>query len=262
LQYDSQRFYQNQNSNNSDGEIEQYYGKGNVFEQQKASGGSVTTRIHQKPKEPFSWLSKLDGFPIQKNNGFLAYFIFIIIQTLILLLQMKWGSVINGVALAIASFLLWKRVNFTLPDTIAHYLSNATVTLKALLKQLPLLNRMLDNSRQILIGSILLLSAHILLLEHILPTTMTIIGHSLSSYGVLLGLVLSFANREYRFMNQSMTLFVMILAGEVGLYVVLYEYLHVFSGTTILLVWAISSWLKEWDKLTVVDEKNRKDKEK
>lgn len=246
MQFDSQRFKQNKETI-KDGEIEQYFGKGNLFEQQKVSGGSAPLRpAIQKHKEPFEWLSKLEAFPVKNNAGFLAFLILIGVLSIVLLVQMEWGASVNGVFMVTISYVFWKKMSFSSPETMPHYLSNSTITWKALLKQIPVLSLFFDYSRQILVGSILLLAGQALILDLILPSSMTLLLHGIAYYGVFLGIMLGFAKQDYSLLYQSLTLYGLSLIGQITLYVFLYGYLHVFSAITFIFVWTIASFFNEW----------------
>jgi hypothetical protein len=246
--HNSQRFNQQNKHHQNNDEIEQYFGNGNIFEQQKLSGGSkvVAKPINKPKKEPFSMLSQIDQVPIEKGRGFLAFFILMVIMLVWLLFYMSWGSLFNTILLGIIAFLGWKRLSFQMPDEFHYYLSNANVTWKAFLHQIPLTNALMDYSRHILLWSILAISVESILLDLFLPSSMTSLIHSISFFGILIGLTLCFGNRQYAFMNQALTLYGWMLMLQILVYGIAYAYMPVLAGFTFLFAWVLASYLKEW----------------
>ena len=111
MQYDSQRFNRPSPEQQTKGEIEQYFGNGNVFEQQQRSGGASHVKPTKKVprKDPFAMMNKIEHVPVHKSKGYLIFGVVMGVLLIVFLFQMEWMNALNALTAGGLSIWMMKK---------------------------------------------------------------------------------------------------------------------------------------------------------
>lgn len=250
MKFNSQKFTNADKSIKSGERLEQYFGDGNVFEQQKTSGGikKNTNKQKREPKDPYKILGIARFLPISGKSGYLSLLILLALSFVFLFFFQAWGSLLMTIPLGVITFVFWKKIHFNNPNNLLHYLSNAMVTWKALMCQISIMDKLMAHSRSILFGSLVLLMIDKLLFTWFMPSGLISALNGVGLFGILLGLALCFGKKELSFIYQCLVIYSFTLMAEVFIYVFAMAYLSAFSVLTFLFIWTVTSYLKEWSQ--------------
>lgn len=245
MNFQNRNFINNQTKTDSD-QIEQYFGSGNIFEQENFAGGSRKKENEFKSFFINSFCDKINRFPIKYNAGFLLFFILCIITFVWSLIFIKVMNMFTTMILGVFSYYCWKNINFDTIDEIDYYLSNATITLRALLEHTPLIKNMMEYSKMILMTGVLIGSVNSLILSWFFPSEIYSIFFAISFFILLIGLVISFSKKEYKYTYQILTLHATFLLICFLIKAFFLQYVSFFIGCSFAFFWFIASVFNKW----------------
>jgi len=248
LQYNSSKF-QKEKVVKTNNELEQFFGNGNLFEQQQLSGGmKPIKKVQKRNVELYTFFNVMDKIPISPNKGYLMLLIIAFFLIPIFLFNLQIGNALASLIVVFISFLFWKRVSIEKHDSFSHYLNNAVITLKAMLKQLPFVEDMVSYSKQIVTWSILVAVIQVIIFELFLPAPLNSLINGLTFFIMIVGVLFCFANKELAFIHLSLKFFSLFCLVRIIYYGLFHSYLYGFLGISFLFFWTISIYVRAWDQ--------------
>lgn len=260
MQYNSSKFSQNINQDTEQQELEQYFGDGNLFEQQKIAGGAKS--VVQVKKEKVEYENRfgfVDAIPINGKVGYIVFLATLSILFIWFFFSFQVSNAFGTLILAIISFIVYRKVSFDLPKNFPHYLSNATITWKAMLRQIKPLRELTSKGIPLVYFSIIVFAVQKFVLDFILPASFSSLISGLNFFLFILAISFVFGHKQYVFLSQALKLQAILCMLELlfngfffGWY---YGHTMGFAGFSFLFFWTLSVFAHEASKLNEKEKK-------
>lgn len=233
--------------------MKQYFGPDSIYGNLPKPKASL---IYEKTKEPEEekpfWLETLFSLPelirFKGKGGF-----FVLIGTLVLMLFLSFFQFnvfhIIGVMLLIGLTMvcLMKTKYKEYNEQRNHYVLNATLTLKALFKNLPFFSSLIKNAKQVLLISVFVYGIQQLLLQWFLLYSVSSIIYSLCFFGMIVGTMLLFALRDTKIIYLGLAMYCLITLFSSFFYFILFNHILYFNIISYLFAWMLASHLEKWE---------------
>lgn len=230
--------------------MEQFFGSDSKYRPRP----NQENRIMEKPKVNFSLedLFKKIAQPFLLGKRiFWLFFAVLFITALGSLyhfpLSLFFKTLIGILLLAVVTFLVVrhaKEMPYT-PD-MNHYVGNATVTVKALFSQFSLTRLLLSHAESLLLWGVIMVLADRLFLSWFLLGSLSNILYGFGFFAMIIGIVLSFANRNTDVIAYGCSIYCVGMALVMCWNALLYGNFPLLFGVNYLFFSIIAYYVKQW----------------
>lgn len=187
----------------------------------------------------------LDNSKIEKAG----YWVMIGVLSILLIsfiIKTNITGIVSSVMMIGLFFIGVRKITFSYNATVNYYLANVTVTLKAMLRNFSLTNKLVPHAEKVLIFSVLSLIIEHFLLRWFLFAPISSAIYTVGFYGMWVGIVLCFATRETAKAYRGLTLaylYYIITIFFNGLFI---GDIYIFTVVSSFIIWTIAGWMKNF----------------
>ena len=208
----------------------------------------TTTKVAQKT-DYFHFVSKL---PLRNLYGLAVLLLVCVIGLILSVFRVNFGMFIG--VLFVTAIIVFTAIKWKVPSfdaNLNYYASNATLTLKALLKQFPVINNTWERMSLFMAISTATLVAYYVLLQWMLPSFIASVLFGVAFFALGITAVAQFAERSTTHIANALKAVYLAVCVSLGVSVIMFNAFSYFNALFGLVCYMTAISIDNWDIKTV-----------